>query len=108
MAEVNAPVLETVLKMNEGVAESSGLDAETFMLVRIAALAATGAPPASYLLNLEAASELGLSVEQVQGVLIAIAPVIGSARVASAGSSIAKALGLATALAEESEMEEGR
>ena len=108
MAEVNALVLETVLKMNEGVAESSGLDAEIFMLVRIAALAATGAPPASYLLNLEAADELGLSVEQVQGVLIAIAPVIGSARVASAGSSIARALGLATALAEDSEMEEGR
>ena len=79
-----------------------------FMLVRIAALAATGAPPASYLLNLEVADELGLSVEQVQGVLIAIAPVIGSARVASAGSSIARALGLATALAEDSEMEEGR
>jgi alkylhydroperoxidase/carboxymuconolactone decarboxylase family protein YurZ len=108
MVEVNAPVLEAVLKMNEGVAESSELDAESYMLVRIAALAATGAPPASYLLNLGAASELGLSVEQVQGVLIAIAPVIGSARVASAGSSIAQALGLATALAEDSEMEEGR
>ena len=72
------------------------------MLVRIAALASTGAPPASYLLNLEVASEVGLSVEQVQGVLIAIAPVVGSARVASAGSSIAQALGLATAVVEES------
>lgn len=73
------------------------------MLVRIAALASTGAPPASYLLNLEVASEVGLSVEQVQGVLIAIAPVVGSARVASAGSSIAQALGLATAVVEESQ-----
>jgi 4-carboxymuconolactone decarboxylase len=107
MAEVNAPVLETLLKMNEGVAANSGLDEETLMLVRIAALASTGAPPASYLVNLGAASELGLGIEQVQGVLIAIAPVIGSARVASAGSSIARAFGLATAIAEESEMEEG-
>jgi 4-carboxymuconolactone decarboxylase len=107
MAEVNAPVLETLVQMNEGVPERSGLDPETFMLVRIAALASTGAPPASYLLNLGAASELGLSLEQVQGVLIAIAPVVGSARVASAGSSIARALGLATAIAEESEMEGG-
>ena|SRR5215218_6838336 len=103
MAEGNAPVLETLVKMNEGVPERSGLDDETFMLVRIAALASTGAPPASYLLNLEMASELGLSVEQVQGVLIAIAPVVGSARVASAGSSIAQALGLATAVGEGSE-----
>ena len=103
MSEVNAPVLDTLVGMNEGIPERSGLDAETFMLVRIAALASTGAPPASYLLNLEMASEVGLSVEQVQGVLIAIAPVVGSARVASAGSSIAQALGLATAVVEESQ-----
>ena len=103
MAELNSPVLETLVRMNEGVPERSGLDDQTFMLVRIAALASTGAPPASYLLNLEVASEVGLSVEQVQGVLIAIAPVVGSARVASAGSSIAQALGLATAVVEESQ-----
>lgn len=99
MSEVNAPVLDTLVRMNEGIPERSGLDAETFMLVRIAALASTGAPPASYLLNLELAAEIELTVEQVQGVLIAIAPVIGSARVASAGSSIAEALGVATAVA---------
>ncbi len=99
MSEVNTPVLDTLVSMNEGIPERSGLDAETFMLVRIAALASTGAPPASYLLNLEAASEVGLTVEQVQGVLIAIAPLVGSARVASAGSSIAEALGLATEIA---------
>ena len=99
MSEVNTPVLDALVEMNEGVPERSGLDAETFMLVRIAALASTGAPPESYLLNLGVASDLGLSVEQVQGVLIAIAPVVGSARVADAGSSIAQALGLATAVA---------
>ena len=99
MAEVNTPVLDTLMKMNEGVPERSGLDPETFMLVRIAALASTGAPPASYLLNLEVAAEVGLTLEQVQGVLIAVAPVVGSARVASAGSSIDEALGLPTAIA---------
>ena len=99
MAEVNTRVLDTLLKMNEGVPERSGLDDQTFMLVRIAALASTGAPPAAYLVNLEAAADIGLTVEQVQGVLIAVAPVVGSARVASAGSSIAEALGLATAVA---------
>jgi hypothetical protein len=35
--------------------------------VRIAALAAAGAPPGSYLLNLGVASELGVTAEQVQG-----------------------------------------
>jgi len=76
--------------------------AETYMLVRIAALASVCVPPASYLLNLGAASELCVSVEQVQGALIAIAPVVGTARVASAGRAIVEALGLAIAL-EESE-----
>lgn len=107
MPEVNAPVLETLVKMNEGTPEASGLDPETYMLVRIAALASVGAPPASYLVNLGAASELGVTDEQVQGVLIAIAPVVGSARVASAGSAIAGAMGFATAVVEESEMEGG-
>ena len=107
MADVNAPVLETLVKMNEGTPEASGLDAQTYMLVRIAALASSGAPPASYLLNLGAASELGLTDEQVQGVLIAIAPVIGSARVASAGAAIMRALGIATAVVEESELAAG-
>ena len=60
MAEVNTPVLDTLVNMNEGVAERSGLDDETFMLVRIAALASTGAPPASYLVNLGVASDLGV------------------------------------------------
>src|SRR6266545_4512980 len=68
MAEVNAPVLETLVKMNEGTPEASGLDPETYMLVRIAALASVGAPRASYLVNLGVASELGLTDEQVQGV----------------------------------------
>ena len=56
MTETSAPVLETLVKMNEGTAEAAGLDAETYMLVRIAALASTGAPPASYLMNLGVAS----------------------------------------------------
>ena len=62
-------------------------------------MASSGAPPESYLLNLGVAADLGLSVEQVQGVLIAIAPVVGTARVGSAGNSIGQALGLATAVA---------
>ena len=102
MTQVNTPVLEALVKMNDGVLAASGLDAKTFMLARIAALASSGAAAASYVLNLEAAGEVGLKVEEVQGVLIAIAPVIGSARMAAAGTSIAQALGFATAVADKS------
>ena len=95
------PVLDTLAQMNEGTLERSGLDPATFMLVRIAALAASGAPPVSYLMNLEAASELGVEPEQVQGVLVAIAPVVGGAAIAAAGSSLTRALGMAIELGEQ-------
>jgi hypothetical protein len=58
------------------------------------------APPVSYLLNLGAAGEVGLDAEQVRGVLAAVAPIVGTARVASATGNIVRALGTAIDLAE--------
>ena len=63
--------------------EASSLDAETLMLARIAALVAVYAPPVSYPHNLEAAGSLEIDREQVQGVLAAVAPIVGTARIAS-------------------------
>ena len=76
------------------------------MLVRIAALVAVDAPPASYLLNLGAAGDVGIGEEQVRGVLAAVAPIVGTARVASATGKIVRALGFALEVAE-LEAEEG-
>ena len=75
------------------------------MLVRIAALAAVDAPPISYLLNIGAATEVGIDAEQVRGVLAAIAPIVGTARVASATGNIAKALEVAIEVAEDEEQQ---
>jgi hypothetical protein len=75
------------------------------MLTRIAALVAVDAPPASYLLNAGAASDVGVTLEDVQGVLIAVAPLVGTARVVSAAGNITRALGFAIAVAE-AELEE--
>ena len=75
--------------------EASGLDPETLLLVRIAALAATDAPMASYVLNLGAASRVSIDAEQVRGVLAAIAPIVGTARVASATDRLVQAFELA-------------
>jgi len=84
----------------------SGLDPQTFMLVRMAALATLDAAPASWLMNIEVGSEAGLTAEQMLGTLIAIAPVIGTARIVSAASHITKAFYLAGA-AEEAQAEDG-
>jgi alkylhydroperoxidase/carboxymuconolactone decarboxylase family protein YurZ len=85
--------------------EESGLDAQTYLKVRIAALAALGANPASWLLNLKAAADSGLTPDDVQAVLIGIAPVIGTARTVAATGNALKALGVAAAAAAEDEEE---
>src|SRR5512132_2269299 len=85
---------------------ASSLGIETLALVRIAALAAVDAPPVSYLLNLAAASEVVIDAEQVRGVLAAIAPIVGTARVASATGKIVDALDVAIEVAELEEQDE--
>jgi 4-carboxymuconolactone decarboxylase len=101
MAEqtTEAPVLDLLKSMTAESLAASSLDVETLALVRIAALAAVDAPPVSYLLNLEAASEVGIDPEQVRGVLAAIAPIVGTARVASATGKIVDALDVAIEVA---------
>ena len=94
------PVLDLLARMTADSLEVSSLDPESIMLVRIAALISVDAPPASYLLNLGMASEMDIDAEQVRAVLAAVAPIVGTARVASAAGNIARALGLALDLAE--------
>jgi 4-carboxymuconolactone decarboxylase len=97
---VETPVLDLLASMTADSIEVSSLDPEKLMLVRIAALVAMDAPPVSYLLNLGAADELDIDVEEVRGVLAAIAPIVGTPRIASATGHIVRALGIAIDLAE--------
>jgi hypothetical protein len=81
--------------------EATTLDADTVMLVRIAALVAVDAPPASYVMNLGvAATELGIGEDEVRGVLTAIAPIVGTTKVVSATGNILRALGFVLEMAE--------
>jgi alkylhydroperoxidase/carboxymuconolactone decarboxylase family protein YurZ len=75
------------------------LDAREHMLARLAALVAIDAPATSYVLNVEPSAEVGLTVEDVQGLLIAIAPIVGTPRVVSAAGKITDALGFVIDLA---------
>jgi 4-carboxymuconolactone decarboxylase len=96
----DTPVLDLLASMTRDSVAASSLDSQTLMLVRIAALAAIDAPPVSYLLNVEAASEVGVDAEQVRGVLAAIAPIIGTARVVSATGKLVDALAVEIETAE--------
>ena len=101
IAQGDAPVLETLLAMNLDALERSGLDAETYLLVRLAALVAMDAPPVSYLITLGVAEEAGLTAEKAQAVLVAIAPVVGSARVTAAAGAILRGVLGAAALVDQ-------
>jgi alkylhydroperoxidase/carboxymuconolactone decarboxylase family protein YurZ len=97
----DTPVLDTLADMTAASVGRSTLDEKTLMLVRLAALASVDAPPVSYLVNIGAAADSGIEAGDVQQVLIGIAPVVGTARVASAAGNIARALGFAIAAADE-------
>ena len=96
----DAPILDLLTSMNTAGVEASSLDPQSLMLVRLAALVAVDAPPVSYMLNLQLAGVAEVDADQVQGMLAAIAPIVGSARVASAAGKMVRALGIELALAD--------
>jgi alkylhydroperoxidase/carboxymuconolactone decarboxylase family protein YurZ len=95
------PLLDTLVEINRSSIEHTRLMPRELMLARIAALAAVDAPPASYLANLGAATDSGITEQDVQDVLVSIAPVVGTARVVAAAGNLTRALGFAIAVAEE-------
>ena len=94
------PLLDLLGRMTEDSIAASRLDPQTLMLVRFAALVAVDAPPASYLVNLGAAAKVGLTAEDARDVLAAVAPIVGTPRIASSVGKIARGIGLALDLAE--------
>ncbi len=92
MADSETPVLDLLARMTEDSVATSSLEPAGIMLARIAALVAVDAPPVSYSMNLEAAMEVGIDAEVLRGVLAAIAPIVGTARIASATSNLVEAL----------------
>ena len=73
------------LELRASWKERSGLTARSYALVKIAALIALDAPPASE----------GVSPSDILGVLVAIAPQVGGPRIVAAAPEIMLALGLA-------------
>lgn len=91
-------LLDTLADMTAASVARSDLSDEGLLLVRLAALVAVDAPESSYLLNLGAALDTDLTVEDARSVLIAVAPIVGAPKVIKAAERIADALGLAMAL----------
>jgi 4-carboxymuconolactone decarboxylase len=73
---------------------TSGLDSRIYSLVKIAALIALDAPPASYLWQVGNAVAAGCTAQDILGTLIAVAPQVGGPRTVAAAPEIMVALGL--------------
>jgi alkylhydroperoxidase/carboxymuconolactone decarboxylase family protein YurZ len=95
------PVLDTLTDINMASMEHTHLMPRELMVARLAALVAVDAPPGSYLANAGAAADSGITEQDVQDILIAVAPVVGTAKVVSAGGNLMRALGFAIAVAED-------
>jgi 4-carboxymuconolactone decarboxylase len=89
LADGQAGVLEALAQMQLGSLERSKLDEETYVLVRLAALVATDAAPVAYRAHFD--GRPAVPAAKVLAMLIAITPVVGSARVLSAASKLAAA-----------------
>ena len=74
--------------------ETSGLDDRSYALVKLAALIALDAPPASYVWQVGNAIEAGVSPADLVGVLIAVAPQVGGPKLVAAAPELMVALGL--------------
>ena len=103
MAKGDAPVLEALADINAVSLDRTDLDPRSLILVRIAALIAVDAPASSYLFHIAPAASVGVTLDQAQDVLVAVAPIAGTARTLSAATKIVEALGLAIQLADQSD-----
>ncbi len=98
------PVLDTLLDINSASIEHSQLSPRELMLARLAAMVAVDAPPASYLANARPSAASGITQQDVQDIMIAVAPLVGTAKVVSAGGNLMRALDMAITVAEQDGM----
>ena len=98
------PVLDALAAMTAESLARCGLDENSLLAARIAALVAVDAPAVSYLIHVGAAVDAGVTIEQVQDILIAVAPIVGTPRTVSAAAKITEAIGI-TVIAIEAQLE---
>jgi 4-carboxymuconolactone decarboxylase len=93
LALLDERCIQSVLGIRLDNDEAGGLDPKTHALVRRGGLVALGGSCVSYHWAAEAALDAGATAEEVVGVLIAVAPISGLARVIAAVPQIALAIG---------------
>jgi len=94
IAQHDPTVLEELLRARLENQEASGLDPKIYALVNVAALIAMDAAPASYVWQVGLALDAGATPEELLSLLVALNPVVGSARIVAAAPELALAIGV--------------
>jgi len=71
--------------------EQSGLDMRTHAMARLAALVAGGEPGSTYIEHVATALDRGVTLDEIVGVLVALLPMVGAARVTACAAAIVEA-----------------
>jgi 4-carboxymuconolactone decarboxylase len=85
--------IQSLLAIRLSDAEAAGLDPRSHAVARLAALIAIGGSCVSYGGAVEAALATGVTADEIVGILIAVAPVSGLARVVAAAPEVACSIG---------------
>jgi 4-carboxymuconolactone decarboxylase len=93
LAMIDEGFVEDQAGLGLGLAEASDLDPKTVSLLRVAVSVAIGSPAVCLEWSAGRALAAGASEDEIAGVLLAIAPVAGLARVVCAAPDVATALG---------------
>jgi alkylhydroperoxidase/carboxymuconolactone decarboxylase family protein YurZ len=86
-------LVDTVLATGSGPGVEAALVPKLDLLVRLGALLAVGAGTASLRRTVELALDAGATESEIVGVLVAVAPTVGLARVVSTAPRLAAAIG---------------
>lgn len=90
--EGGSPLISTIAIMTRASRDNAHLSEREVMLIRLACLIASDASESSYLYNLAGPAGPALTVEEVEAVLVAAAPLTGTARVVTAAERLASAM----------------
>lgn len=85
-------LIQSMLALDLGEVEGSGLDLKSSALVRLGALVASDAPWICYQREVQWALAAGATAGEIVGTLMAVAPITGVARVLAAAPEFAMAL----------------
>lgn len=103
----DAVILTAVTCAEDDNIEESGLDVRTHAMVRLAALVAAGERGTAYDQHIAIALDHGVTLEEIAGVLVALLPTAGAARVTAAAPAIVAAIERASADVAGSEIQAG-